>query len=826
MGWLERAAGLWFDQHDYHRAARLFNNAKLYIRAAECYENLQMFSEAAEVLWRGEEFNELVRCLVHHRQEFPPLVFDTYVSLCKVPLKGKKLSTSHRKEIISLMGPSKELEDLLRRYEIYDVLEELLLQEKRFSDLFRLRCDLGNLDGALELTLRGKQIGPLVDVEEQIQQLTDHVVTGRLLDNLKRRKKISDKILGDLRKSATTEQQKRVREWSLAVNCLESDDGLSVSKLRQIHSDLMRLVIALQILDLDSMGKRPPLETLLSRRIQTAIAITKDAILMGARAQNLELLLTVCGVWNTGNPQRPYIVKAWSPLPKENALATSDDIARAAKNWLTDRLSTFIASLDDASEYRWNISYPWRCAHFLTKGLPEGRRWQERLIRGITMISSFEQAGVVVQRLSAQLRGEGQLSHIVSGLEKLLIFRLKGKWPERSGYSSLLEQMQLATALGVQARFSRVFSQISYSKNERLKWEQLNLLSRLERDVREANAQAFIFRVFVNGFAIPFSWLCQYIPRLFETAGLKKVPESIDRVTYKGGLTTLILGLCGILHRLDQYHKANHELPREKLEHLTLDQQTLLKRNFHYGKRNYPASLLQPRNAELLAVAVLNLKLDVHGDQATKAFQPILKDVEEVFKLDTVKQPQLCHSGNTDYDCWQLAQAYNKYHGKDHLVIVKRGSKSILRDVRRVERMSMDQVLALHPFTPPARSSSEQAPSFSAIPNEFSEPKDIKSITKIQLWWRNRLSMQSFLKSSFQDWQIARLRSLMAVCPVGHARIALRIFVVRSGFGTLNGLAKARNRYLSVHQSIMSAFDVVKEISAIAELEQALTISD
>ena len=93
---------------------------------------------------------------------------------------------------------------------------------------------------------------------------------------------------------------------------------------------------------------------------------------MGVRAQNLELLLTVCGVWNTGNPRRPYIVKAWSPLPKETALATFDDTTLAAKNWLTDRLSTFIASLDDASEYRWNISYPWRCAHFLTKGFPEG----------------------------------------------------------------------------------------------------------------------------------------------------------------------------------------------------------------------------------------------------------------------------------------------------------------------------------------------------------------------------------------------------------------------------------------------------------------------
>ena len=191
-----------------------------------------------------------------------------------------------------------------------------------------------------------------------------------------------------------------------------------------------------------------------------------------------------------------------------------------------------------------------------------------------------------------------------------------------------------------------------------------------------------------------------------------------------------------------------------------------------------------------------------------------------------MKQAQLCHSGNIDYDCWQLAQAFNKYKGKDHLVIVKRGSKSHFGNVRGVERMTMDQVLALHPFTPPARFSSEQAASFSAIANEFSEPKDIESITKIQLWWRNRLSMHSFLTSSFQDCQIARLRALMAVCPVGHARIALRIFFVRSGFGTLSGLAKAQRRYLSVHQSIMSAFDVVKDISAIGQVEQALTALD
>ena len=157
----------------------------------------------------------------------------------------------------------------------------------------------------------------------------------------------------------------------------------------------------------------------------------------------------------------------------------------------------------------------------------------------------------------------------------------------------------------------------------------------------------------MNGFAIPFSWLYQYIPRLYETAGLKKIPEAIHQVTYKDGLATLVQGLCSILRRLDQFHKVNRELPHQKLELLALDQQTLLKRNFRYGKRDYPALLLQPRNVELLAVAVLNLKLDVHGDQATRAFQPILKDVEEVRLLCSFANADLL-TGSSRFSSWTL----------------------------------------------------------------------------------------------------------------------------------------------------------------------------
>lgn len=56
--------GLWADAGEHYKAARAFSDAKLYLRAAESYEYVQMYTEAAEVLWKGKEFNELVRCLV------------------------------------------------------------------------------------------------------------------------------------------------------------------------------------------------------------------------------------------------------------------------------------------------------------------------------------------------------------------------------------------------------------------------------------------------------------------------------------------------------------------------------------------------------------------------------------------------------------------------------------------------------------------------------------------------------------------------------------------------------------------------------------------
>lgn len=255
--------GLWVDVGEHYKAAKAFSDAKLYLRAAESYEYVQMYSQAAEVLWRGKEFNELVRCLVGYvflslgltpsltacsnRDVLPASVLSMYVSLCKIPLKQKKLTPQHRKQIISLLGSPKEREELLRRYEIHDALEEFLLEGKRYNDLFDLKLRLGQVDGALELLISRKKAGSPVGTRDQVEQLIHFTVISRLLNNGRRRKNISGKLLNDLKDMATLGQHNQIQQWYAAIACLEDDDGSLTPRLGQLENGVMKVVISLLV---------------------------------------------------------------------------------------------------------------------------------------------------------------------------------------------------------------------------------------------------------------------------------------------------------------------------------------------------------------------------------------------------------------------------------------------------------------------------------------------------------------------------------------------------------------------------------------------------
>ena len=77
-----------------------------------------------------------------------------------------------------------------------------------------------------------------------------------------------------------------------------------------------------------------------------------------------------------------------------------------------------------------------------------GRRWLERFLRETTFLSPVEQSTSAITEIQGDVfRGDGYMA-VRYSLEELLYFRLRNDWKNRSTFTALLEQMQLAQALG------------------------------------------------------------------------------------------------------------------------------------------------------------------------------------------------------------------------------------------------------------------------------------------------------------------------------------------------------------------------------------------
>lgn len=79
-----------------------------------------------------------------------------------------------------------------------------------------------------------------------------------------------------------------------------------------------------------------------------------------------------------------------------------------------------------------------------------GRHWLERLLREITLLSSLEQDTSVITKVQAEIMHNENFKVVRSSLEGLLYFRIKqGKeWSEKSTFTALLEQLQVAATFG------------------------------------------------------------------------------------------------------------------------------------------------------------------------------------------------------------------------------------------------------------------------------------------------------------------------------------------------------------------------------------------
>lgn len=265
-----------------------------------------------------------------------------------------------------------------------------------------------------------------------------------------------------------------------------------------------------------------------------------------------------------------------------------------------------------------------------------------------------------------------------------------------------------------------------------------------------------------------------HLPRINESTN----SQSLHLTSYKGQYTDclekLVKAFSVILDFVDKHSSTTARL--------------------RVGNQQYQISLVQQRNAELLVVALLNLRISSYSDE--QAFFTLGRAVEKVLnlcsviplqfidivvqtlQLKTVNQPKLKMNPDTNHYCGLIAESFAKYKVKNPLVIIRRGSSNQFRGIAQTVNMTMDQALALHTRLPHARlipsKHKDNSPKIDGQPT----PLETEAAQKLKRWWRVRHSLQKALTTTFNAGPVLRLKALMAVCPAGILRSALRWFFI------------------------------------------------
>ncbi|KAL8798281.1 MAG: hypothetical protein Q9182_006793 [Xanthomendoza sp. 2 TL-2023] len=430
-----------------------------------------MYNEAAAVLWKGKEFDRLVRYLIDKRNIIPETVLQLYGIRCKIPLKQNKLSPKNRKEVISLLGSPQEREELLWQYEIYDVLEDLFAQQRRFNDLFKLKLRRGNLEGALHL-LSSKPVAEQVDTAgDQVDRLIDYTMTSKIVDRARRQQPITQNLLPDF-KAVNPGRHNRIQDWKTALKYLGHD--------------------------------------------------SQSAAAQHLRDQLLWLNRVFCGLTSLYN-----------------------------RRMMSEQFQRTFLSIR--------------------------RFWLERLLRELTWVSAYDQDAAMLSDVLLRLRSDHALRIVASEVEALILYRLKNEWRDKREYSALLEQLQLATGLGILNRFSRVLSHITHSVNQgRLIWSHINVVKLLEADVAHPNVSVFndnitTFVTLINDLEI--EGFMSYIKNMFER--LRAAP---NMALPAPSISLLNLRLSGTDRDNAEEFMSTVKLVNETMNLLTVNQPTLTQR--------------------------------------------------------------------------------------------------------------------------------------------------------------------------------------------------------------------------------------------------------
>lgn len=315
------------------------------------------------------------------------------------------------------------------------------------------------------------------------------------------------------------------------------------------------------------------------------------------------------------------------------------------------------------------------------------RYWVETLLRGLTFVSAFEQDSAVTREMSRAICVEVSLRSVLSCLEENLLYKARDEWKSQASLGYVFEQMDSASIfsdklrallVGKTRRLLQTHHAPTYAAMVRS--EQLQAQLRSGDALAYSNAlQAFLsnqggimalpqqhFAVFhcytarfesiafylmlqtsQSSVLIPHSWLDLHLHDILSLNKLSTLPSFDQRSVYRDALVFLIKAFVELLTWID-----NNLQPGQ---------------SFVVCGRGYHTRLLQQRNAELLALILVNFPSSLRP----RDFNSLWQAVVQVFGLRSVKARHLEHRlGNIDELRSKLLASHLKYHEKNPLLIL------------------------------------------------------------------------------------------------------------------------------------------------------------
>ena len=680
LGKSEDAAEILFLNERYSKAARLFAEADLSVKAVECFKLAGEYSEAAVIMNKKKDYDGLVFCLYENRDKISTEVLQSYRMLCKLLLKQQKTSIEFRKYAIKLLGSIAEQEKCFLDYGMDNELAGLYASQLRYIDLLHLCSKNGQLEQALSLAITKNLLQCNEDgVETEVLNLLDFVWAGHMQGYRHQHSQVPFKLpFGAL----TPKVKLRAEQWEACSLTCSLEGSVARQDVAGFSSNVPKTLFCLRsILNITTITGAKDLNDLPFEMMREAIDLTRDLIL-NKNGNALDIVLLHAGLWKPANGNGRLMVLPWSPLRELLAKTSISDYTKVVKQRVLDDLASAILALDTKARGLWKEKWPKRCAHFITIGfcprkrkgdscnwlhqdvseqdcsqivkdlllvngifcdlaaiyyrramnetfqgqyLRTKRYWLEHLLRELTHLSAVEQHASTIAKTQAKLCYDREYIAILSSIEELLYHRLIKEWNERSKFTSLLEQLQLARSFGsnLQNRLFRIMSDRLILDKRGLMQRHLSLLISLTENVGCSNASLFqdklmtflvnlekievpalltlhsltgvieylaahlILKTCATACIIPSSWIELHITSTSKAVHSAEPLQGDDKHRYYGCLIQLAKGFCHILGRLDK-----GALPTD---------------SFLCGGNTHQPLLLRQRNAELVAVIVANL---------------------------------------------------------------------------------------------------------------------------------------------------------------------------------------------------------------------------